>query len=1301
MARLGRGRPHRPWLAPIPAPTAFFAASAPGSTVTSGTLSLTVPAGVTPDMYCLAVIGGDSGTGLSATPTMPGLATYTTFLAVTTATNTQFLAFKMTGLTGGDVVTFAVPKPVDGQLFAFKTDLSAAGSVTVRSVSQTTVTAPAITATAAQQVFVLGVERTTAVVSVASMTNSLGYPVTNRAESNVDSNADVGFALGEYTATSAGTTGTSTITWSGGSTNGGGLHFASVAAVPPPPADPVATMAALVNANGAGTLQGGWWLDSGASCRMVVSTSSDLSSPTYSSSASPTAGSKAVAMSVTGLTEGTLYYVGIEVDGTLLTTGRGQGRTLATARAGTTWTFGAGSCNTTGSTRDVFTVIDAEGYEFFMHMGDRHYADTSVESTWRAAHKTSMTTAPFQDLLTSTPMTWTPDNHDWGGNRSWRDSPVGAFAYTAITETMLGYAASGAFYRTYVHRGVRFIELDRWSQRDKDSAGTSSDGDASAPKDPADATKVMLGATQEAWFLNLLSTSTEELIIINSGFPLTNARLGPYAVETTRIKNYIAALPARQKAKLIALGGDSHDIRAATGAAAIALWGIPTLNASPLDQTGGPFDTTGWDIGQLDVDYAYGYWNRCTITDTGTDITFRWDAMKSNGSSLLNWSTTVTPTTTVGKTTATGWGVRQVVTDSSATIWNVATAVADSTATTWPVRQQVSDSTVTSWSVRAGIGKTVATTWNTQTTVTLPAALAEWPFSEGSGTTATDVIGGKVLDLEAAVWGTGHTGGGLHQAGGGRGAFLAWTNPTTAITLACWYKPDSGAAVLGTQQIVGFMDSADGGNSEVVIWAQRSDFGPPGVLQGNLRAGGGLADVADTALTDDVWVHLALTYDGAAIVLYRDGVAVNSLSRSGTITAGTHFFIGSSSTSGTATNGTVDDVRVYDTALTQPQIALAASTPVAGTALTSVGKTTATSWAVRGVVADSAATSWDVRAGIVKTTATAWGVRSGIAKTSVTTWVVQAQVTDSASTTWDTWSRVQDSTATAWNVRAGVAKIIVAGWDVAATIVDSTNTSWAVRALVVDTAATSWAARQTVIDSAATSWDVTGVPGIAGKSTATGWAVRQAVTKTSGTSWAVRVGAAKNSATTWAVRMAVADTAATSWNVQAQVTDTAQTRWDAWARVTDTAGTSWNIAAITSSTVGTTTQTSWAVRGGAGKTAQTQWDIHATVLKNITTTWSTGGTTVLGQATSWNVASGVGKTFSTTWNVTLGAAQQVSTSWATAGYVTDTQSTTWNVLSNAVLGMAHVRIGGPHGRGAQIRGPRVHVTIGGPRGSAD
>lgn len=208
----------------------------------------------------------------------------------------------------------------------------------------------------------------------------------------------------------------------------------------------------------------------------------------------------------------------------------------------------------------------------------------------------------------------------------------------------------------------------------------------------------------------------------------------------------------------------------------------------------------------------------------------------------------------------------------------------------------------------------------------LPAAYASYNFNENTGTTAADSSGnGRALTVSGASWVAGHTGSALSNTSNSTTGAISSTllEPSAAITMMAWIKP----LLLTAGQDNFAFGFFNGGSTRAAIFTQRSSFGAGDVLQFQL-SNGGLTFVAGTALTVNTWVHVAATYDGSSVKIYQDGTVTGTGSLSGALASNSDFYVAGGASLGFETQVVVDDLRIFDTALTQTQIATAMSTPV-------------------------------------------------------------------------------------------------------------------------------------------------------------------------------------------------------------------------------------------------------------------------------------------------------------------------------------------------------------------------------------
>src|SRR5262249_34625830 len=86
---------------------------------------------------------------------------------------------------------------------------------------------------------------------------------------------------------------------------------------------------------------------------------------------------------------------------------------------------------------------------------------------------------------------------------------------------------------------------------------------------------------------------------------------------------------------------------------------------------------------------------------------------------------------------------------------------------------------------------------------------------------------------------------------------------------------------------------------------------------------------APSPLEINTWTHLALTFDSAMLRLYVNGSMVASEPQTAPLTTSTQpLFIGGDQTMGQFFNGRIDEIRVYNVALTGAQIQVDMNTAV-------------------------------------------------------------------------------------------------------------------------------------------------------------------------------------------------------------------------------------------------------------------------------------------------------------------------------------------------------------------------------------
>ena len=198
---------------------------------------------------------------------------------------------------------------------------------------------------------------------------------------------------------------------------------------------------------------------------------------------------------------------------------------------------------------------------------------------------------------------------------------------------------------------------------------------------------------------------------------------------------------------------------------------------------------------------------------------------------------------------------------------------------------------------------------------TVPGLVAAYPFDEGSGTTVHDVSNnGNNGTINGATWTTsGESGDALVFNGN---ALVTVNNSATlqlsnAMTLEAWVNPSN----LNSS----WQDVIYKGDDNYYLEGSSPDGQPAvggtfGETDISPLIGGG-------ALPANIWSFLAATYDGATIQLYINGTQVASQPQTGAIMASANpLQIGGDTIYGQYFQGAIDEVRIYNLALTAAQI---------------------------------------------------------------------------------------------------------------------------------------------------------------------------------------------------------------------------------------------------------------------------------------------------------------------------------------------------------------------------------------------
>ena len=230
----------------------------------------------------------------------------------------------------------------------------------------------------------------------------------------------------------------------------------------------------------------------------------------------------------------------------------------------------------------------------------------------------------------------------------------------------------------------------------------------------------------------------------------------------------------------------------------------------------------------------------------------------------------------------------------------------------------------------AGVAVTVA---NTAVGSPQPSGLvAAYGFAEGAGPTVADSSGnGNTGTISGATWTTqgkfgsalvfGGTTAGVTVPGGAASLRL-----TTGMTLEAWVYPTAAATNWSTVVM-----KEQPGDLVYTLYAGSPANQPNVYLNTATDASSERGIAGPSALPLNTWSHLAGTYDGATLRLYLNGVLVASQAVTGAMVSSTGALrIGGNGVWGEYFTGRIDEVRIYNRALSAAEIQRDMTTPVGG-----------------------------------------------------------------------------------------------------------------------------------------------------------------------------------------------------------------------------------------------------------------------------------------------------------------------------------------------------------------------------------
>ncbi len=206
--------------------------------------------------------------------------------------------------------------------------------------------------------------------------------------------------------------------------------------------------------------------------------------------------------------------------------------------------------------------------------------------------------------------------------------------------------------------------------------------------------------------------------------------------------------------------------------------------------------------------------------------------------------------------------------------------------------------------------------------------VAAYGFDEGSGTTTADKSGrGNNASLYNTQWSTDAKFGGSLVFNGSSSLVEALDSSsldlTGAVTLTAWVKP---ASTTGWRSLV-FKQQA--GELIYALYASNNISRPTGIVY---TGGAERMSPGTASLPLNTWTHVATTYSGSSLRLFINGTQVASYGVTGSLpTSGGSLQVGGNRVWGEYFSGRIDEVRVYNRALSSTEIQTVMTDPISGT----------------------------------------------------------------------------------------------------------------------------------------------------------------------------------------------------------------------------------------------------------------------------------------------------------------------------------------------------------------------------------
>ena len=328
---------------------------------------------------------------------------------------------------------------------------------------------------------------------------------------------------------------------------------------------------------------------------------------------------------INNLAANTAYFIAVEVNGVIVDNIQGEATTPPTGTH--SFTFGLGGDTDSGQNSIIFdnmrTKAENGTWDFFIHLGDRHYDDVNStnEDNYMSSENTIFAQSRQEQFYRSLPIFYMWDDHDFCGDNTdedetGRDTAVSFYRKHVPSVPLELSGSTDAVYYSFVRGRVRFIATDTRSERVPNGTFATTN-----------IAQEMMSTTQLAWLkaeFDAAAAAGQAIIWINtSPWIVANANgddsWGGFDAQRQDIASYITT--NSYDSRIAIISADMHALAYDDGTSSNNAASLPVCHAAPMQRSastkGGPY-LDGPITAQL------RQFGQMEVTDTGgATISFR------------------------------------------------------------------------------------------------------------------------------------------------------------------------------------------------------------------------------------------------------------------------------------------------------------------------------------------------------------------------------------------------------------------------------------------------------------------------------------------------------------------------------------------------------------------------------------------------------------------------------------------------------------------------------------------------------